>query len=405
MTIRPVLPKSIQTLSGKLLDIDTHEMMPTEILIETFGEDARPWVNAILGKASIQQLGAPDYKGDVGSVDANTIWTTKGPTAPGAADPARRIEVMDAMAIDRQIMFPGFGLVANILYGAHEEHEVQDFLKQNTFPQARKMMHAYNEWVVQYANHSSRIRPVAPIYGETVEELEAMAEEVLKKGIRVIGLVPGRLPGGVSPAANALDRFYSMLEEARCPLVLHTGGHFYWFRTLKWGDAEAFKGYREVPEALLDPWRLQVDHLPTQNFVGTMVAGGVFDRHPNLYVGSMEYCGHWVGPLAQLLDLWYDNNQAIIPVTYADGSTGHKLPLRPSEYIARNVRVSPFDFEPVGKYIELHGLEDVYCFASDYPHVEGGKKPLEKFTASLEPLGSKVLEKFFVSNAGCLFRD
>jgi predicted TIM-barrel fold metal-dependent hydrolase len=50
----------------------------------------------------------------------------------------------------------------------------------------------------------------------------------------------------------------------------------------------------------------------------------------------------------------------------------------------------------------MYGLEDVYCFASDYPHVEGGKKPVEKFAASLEHLGSRVMEKFFVTNGELL---
>jgi len=125
----------------------------------------------------------------------------------------------------------------------------------------------------------------------------------------------------------------------------------------------------------------------------------VFERYPTLRVGVMEYTAHWIGPLADLLDIWHDNNHKTGP---ADNVANRRLPLRPSEYIARNVRVAPFDFEPVGKYIEKHGLEDVYCFASDYPHVEGGKKPIEKFASSLEPLGRRVLEKFFVKNGELL---
>jgi predicted TIM-barrel fold metal-dependent hydrolase len=210
----------------------------------------------------------------------------------------------------------------------------------------------------------------------------------------------------VSPAAHVLDKFYAMLAEANCPITLHITGEYYWHRTLKWGQAEAFTGYRNVPEAGgLDPWRLQVLHLPVQNFVGTMVAGGVFDRHPELYVGSMEFAAYWIGPLAKMLDVWYDHNQAVIPFKLADGSFGNKLPMRPSEYISRNVRVTPFDFEPVGDYIKTYGMEDVYTFGSDYPHVEGGKRPIEKLLSSLEPLGPRVLEKFFVTNAQPLLRD
>jgi hypothetical protein len=79
------------------------------------------------------------------------------------------------------------------------------------------------------------------------------------------------------------------------------------------------------------------------------------------------------------------------------------LPMLPSEYIRRNVRVAPFDFEPVGEYIDKFGLEEVYCFATDYPHVEGGSDPYGKFSHQLERFGPKVMEKFFVTNGEVLF--
>ena len=240
---------------------------------------------------------------------------------------------------------------------------------------------------------------MAPLYGETPEELISVAKSLIDRGIRAVQLITGRLPGGVSPAANTLDGFYAMLAEASVPLTFHIGGEPNFFGTLDWGKAEAFEGYRETNEFTLNPWRLSSMHLAVQNFVATMVTGGVFERHPTLRVGVMEYTAHWIGPLADLLDIWHDNNHKTGP---ADNVANRRLPLRPSEYIARNVRVAPFDFEPVGKYIEKHGLEDVYCFASDYPHVEGGKKPIEKFASSLEPLGRRVLEKFFVKNGELL---
>jgi hypothetical protein len=78
---------------------------------------------------------------------------------------------------------------------------------------------------------------------------------------------------------------------------------------------------------------------------------------------------------------------------------GFRLAGPPSSYIKRNVRVSCFDFEPVNTYIQRYGIEDVYCFASDYPHLEGGKDPVGSFYGSLAPLGEPVLEKFFLRNA------
>jgi hypothetical protein len=76
------------------------------------------------------------------------------------------------------------------------------------------------------------------------------------------------------------------------------------------------------------------------------------------------------------------------------------LSKKPSEYIQRNVRVSPFNFEPVDQWIERFPyLQDVYCFSTDYPHYEGGKEPIKVMAERLQRLGSDVMEKFFVTNA------
>ena len=37
-------------------------------------------------------------------------------------------------------------------------------------------------------------------------------------------------------------------------------------------------------------------------------------------------------------------------------------------------------------------------FSSDYPHVEGGRKPLERFEASLGDAGPEVRQQFYADN-------
>jgi predicted TIM-barrel fold metal-dependent hydrolase len=77
--------------------------------------------------------------------------------------------------------------------------------------------------------------------------------------------------------------------------------------------------------------------------------------------------------------------------------------LRPSEYIARNVRVTPYHFESVDSYIERYPyLADVYCYSSDYPHREGGRESKQVFYEKLAPLGEDVVEKFFFTNGELL---
>lgn len=415
MQVTPSLPDSVAPFAGRITDIDSHEMLPAQLWVEEFGEITRPWaeramkINPNGGAQNI--ISVPGFEGDVAEMDPKAVWTAKGPTAPGAADMNRRLDLMDTMGLSRQLMFPsGPGLGGLALYGSPNDakkYGVASFgvTDDNFYTLARDLMDNYNRWTVDVAAISSRFRPVAPIYGDTPEELIAVTKKLIDQGIRAVLISAPRLPGGTSPANNDLDPFYAMLAEAKVALTLHIGGEDLFLRTNDWVKAKAFEGYKETTEVLLNPWKLSTYHLAAQNYIGTMVVGGVFDRHPTLRVGVTEFTAYWIGPLARALDIWYEHDFSLKPKTFADGSEGRRLPMKPSEYINRNVRVSPFDFEPVGEYIQMYGLEDVYCFASDFPHVEGGKNPVDTFAASLEPLGPRVMEKFFVTNGEFLMPD
>jgi len=415
MTVKPALPESVMPYAGRIIDIDSHEMVPAEKWVEEWGEIVAPWAEramAINPNGGAQNIiSVPGYQGDIAEMDPVAVWTTKGPTAPGAADMGRRLDLMDVMGLSKQLMFPsGPGLGGMALYGSPNDAEKYGLSKlgvtNDTFYDfARKFMSTYNEWAKKVSAISPRFRPVGMAYGDTPEELLEVTKDMVDGGIRAIMVASPRMPGGVSPANNALDPFYALLEDENVAMTLHIGGEDLFLRTNEWSKASAFEGYKETTEVLLNPWKLSTYHLAAQNFIGTMVMGGVFDRHPGLRVGITEFTAYWVGPLARALDIWHEQDYSLKPKNFADGSEGRRLPKKPSEYIKSNIRVSPFDFEPVGEYIEMYGLEDVYCFASDFPHLEGGKDAVGRFASSVEPLGERVMEKFFVTNGQFLLPD
>lgn len=76
----------------------------------------------------------------------------------------------------------------------------------------------------------------------------------------------------------------------------------------------------------------------------------------------------------------------------------------PSEYIASNVRVTPFNnIEPIDKYFERYPhLQSSYCWSTDYPHIEGGKDIRRKFVELLSPKGDEIIQKFFRTNSELL---
>jgi predicted TIM-barrel fold metal-dependent hydrolase len=73
------------------------------------------------------------------------------------------------------------------------------------------------------------------------------------------------------------------------------------------------------------------------------------------------------------------------------------LSLGPTEYVRRQVRVTPYPTEDVGWIIEQSAPE-VCMFSSDYPHVEGGRRPLERFEASLADTDDTSQRRFYCDN-------
>jgi predicted TIM-barrel fold metal-dependent hydrolase len=61
------------------------------------------------------------------------------------------------------------------------------------------------------------------------------------------------------------------------------------------------------------------------------------------------------------------------------------------------VRATPYPTEDVGWIIEQAGPE-VCLFSSDYPHVEGGRRPIERFERSLGDASPSVRDAFYHAN-------
>ncbi len=73
------------------------------------------------------------------------------------------------------------------------------------------------------------------------------------------------------------------------------------------------------------------------------------------------------------------------------------LSLRPSEYVRRQMKFTPYPTEDVGWIIDQAGAETV-MFSSDYPHVEGGRRPIERFERSMSEVGEPSRRAFYHDN-------
>jgi len=395
------LPPELTPFAGDILDADSHEYTPLNHWEEQFGPVVRDFVRAF-GDSTMPITEHVDK--DETEITTDSVWRTKFARAPGAFDLRRRIDVLDFTGIRRQMVFPGsIGLYAVSFYFRADSYpDMFRSIQGDRKGYALKLIDAYNDYCIRAAAASDRLRLVGIALAPTPGQLYDVVKRLVDSGVRAVWIPSATLPGGVSPAHPDLDPVWDVLAAGGAPVLAHVGADAEFLTTTRWRDAPAFQGWKAGEEFQMDPWTLSTLHLPVQNFLATMVLGGVFERHKALRFGSCEVLGQWVGPLAQNLDFWNLHSRK-----FSLASTEGALPItkQPSDYIRANVRVSLFDIEPVDVYIEQFGMPEVYCYASDYPHPEGGKNPMGDLAGRVSRLGDDVLRKLFVDNAKLLLPD
>lgn len=385
------------------MDLDSHEMVPTHMWPELFGP-----AGAVLGplvehRPTLNTVARPDIVGDAAPITPSSVWEMKGPGAPSAIDLGRRPAVMDVMGVERQLVFPTFALLGMMLAFNPDAHVNfgYDPAGIDRLAIAREVVAAHNAWAGRLTTEvdARRMRVVGVALGETVDSLMAETRDALAHGIRAMWIPSGVPPAGLSPGDERLDAFWAMCAAADVPVVLHIGTEFALLRTNAWATGvPAFTpSQNSSAEFPVEPYRGATLHMTQVNFLTAMILGGVFERHPTLRFGVIECAAHWVGPLAEGLDLWAKE--------FASRFAG-VLTMRPSEYLARNVRVTPFVFEPVDDFLRRHpDLSTVYCYSSDYPHREGGAYSVQTFSDRLADFDDVTRQRFFTENGRWLLPD
>ncbi|HJQ05473.1 MAG TPA: amidohydrolase family protein [Nocardioides sp.] len=385
-------------------DIDAHEMIPSHRLGEVFGEpgemlgklfDRADEINHDPTATNMSQAVE-----DTMDIDASSIWEVKGPGSPSAIDLSRRVEVLDVMGVEKQLVFPTNAIAAMMVGGMEDVAFAARFggdesmFKGIPRPEfAQNFINAYNDWVIANAHVADgRIVMVGIVpTSDDVQEMVATAQRLVDGGVKAVWMQADTPPGGVSPAHSMLDPLWKLYADNDVAVTLHIGTEFF-FLDPRWCFAETFGDLFQSPE--IPNTNIQMFstvHMAVENYLSALVLGGVFERFPTLRVGLLEVGGYWVGPAAERMDMY---------IKVFPGASAAKFPMKPSEYIKRNVRVSPFNFEPVDKYFtDYPELADVFCFSTDYPHVEGTKNSRANMAAKVEPLGEEITTKFFRTNA------
>jgi predicted TIM-barrel fold metal-dependent hydrolase len=306
------------------------------------------------------------------------IMLRKNWSALGSFVKEDRPRALDLLGFASQLVFNTF---LNPYLLAAEHADDLDF--------AYGLARAHNRAMVDFCSADRRLLAVGYVPLADFERSRAMAEEAVAMGCRAL-LVPSACPRRHSPSHVGLFPVWAFAEEARLPVVFHVGGGgqlldpMYFANGLPpvpdfHGGAENFRSvdYMAIP-------------FPPMQTLATMIIDGVLDRFPRLRVGVIEQGAAWVPSWMRQLDTTvgaFSKNEERL----------RRLALRPSEYVRRQVRVTPYPHEPVGWIIEQAG-EEVCLFSSDWPHVEGGRHPLRRFEESLGGLGERARQRFYCDN-------
>ncbi|MGH7821596.1 MAG: amidohydrolase family protein, partial [Candidatus Binatia bacterium] len=199
---------------------------------------------------------------------------------------------------------------------------------------------AHNRAMVDFCSIDRRLLPTGYVPLGAFERARSTAEEAIRLGCKAI-LVPSACPRGHSPSHVALFPVWAVVEEAGLPIVFHVGGSgrlldpSYFENGLPavadfHGGAENFRSvdYMAIPS-------------PPMQTLSTMIFDGVFDRFPRLKVGVIEQGAAWVPSWMRQLD-------TALEAFAKSEERLRKLELRPSGYVKRQIRVTPYPVEPVG---------------------------------------------------------
>jgi predicted TIM-barrel fold metal-dependent hydrolase len=252
--------------------------------------------------------------------------------------------------------------------------------------------HAQNRAMVNFCGVDDRLFPVGYVSLVDPDRAVEVATEAIADGCSAI-MVPSTAAGDRAPTHPDLDPFWALLEQRNIPFVLHVGGGGRLLDRAFHNNDMPVTDHLGGGENIRSKDYLAISHSPSL-FLGTLILDGLFDRFPGLRGGCIEQGAGWVVSWMHHLD-------------YAQRAFRRtedplrRLQGKPSEYVHRHLKFTPFPGEPVGWMMEQAGA-DLFMFSTDYPHPEGGRDPLAKFEEELGGVGREDLDLFFRGNMAAL---
>jgi uncharacterized protein len=305
------------------------------------------------------------------------ITGPKGYFALGAFNRDERRQALDQLGFRRQLIFSTFaaGTVFRKIQGSVDLQ----------YAAAR----AHNRAMAHFCNADPRLMGIAALPLVSIPHALAELDNIIRLGLKA-AWVPHQPAGDKSPGHLDLDPIWAKLADAGIPFALHVGGD-----PLQMNPAWMNNG-RPVPTDWLGGGEnlrgkdMTVLHQAAETFISVMVFDGVFQRHPQLKGIVVELGCGWAPELLVRLDWTHKAWSRSEPLLA-------ELKTPPSQQIIEHMAFTPYPFEDVGDIIRRSDPR-LYMFASDYPHTEGSKTPMERFDKFLEGHPQSTIDAFYFGN-------
>jgi uncharacterized protein len=330
--------------------------------------------------AAFERLAERHHSEAYRAVEEAEIMARKNFAATGAFLPEDRGRALDLLGFSSQLVFNTF-----------HNRRLRDWEHGGDGELAIGAARAHNRGMVEFCSTDRRLLPTCYVPLFDLEQAPALADEAIAMGAAAL-LVASGCPPRHSPSHIALDGVWARAQDAGIPIVFHVGG------TGDLIDKGYFDNGLPIPPDFHggeENFR-SVDYMaipfPPMQTLATLIYDGVLDRYPDLRWGVIEQGAIWVPS-------WMRQMESAFDAFARHEERLQGLSLRPSEYVRRQVRATPYPTEDVGWIIDQTGPE-VCMFSSDYPHVEGGRKPVERFQASLDAAGTsdEARQRFWSDN-------
>ena len=280
-----------------------------------------------------------------------TLATRMEEVLPGGFIPEEHVKDMDIDGIDVGILYPSIGLQ---LYSVPDGALVTAIFK------------AYNDWIAEFCNAApNRLKGIAMLNVDDVRESIKELQRCHKMGLggAMISVYP---PEDRSYASPEYELLWAAAQDLGVPLSLHIGTN----RASPGGPFVDIEMVGPAAFTNVDYWvRASLSH---------MIFSGVFERYPNLQVGSIEMELSWAPHFLDRLDYNYTER----PRTGAWYI--FKEDMLPSDYFHQNVFLA-FQEDNLGVQLRHHIGVDNLAWGSDYPHPE-----------STFPRSRQILEEILV---------